>query len=127
MGVILNFFVPGILQTTFPEEKPLEVLKNGMMVEITEYGIYEIFFEDSTIPTLISYKFTFTNTENQNIIYSYTSDKPSYAYERKIKNREGIKALDKTVFGRSVALVELEAGRYIVRYPKWTKSGNFVW
>jgi len=104
--------------------QPAEQLENGGIVYITESRTFQIFLEDNAPPTLNSHSFTFINTENQNRIYSRTTNRTStYAIGAVTINNVSVRGR----FGRLVALVDLEEGSYIVEFSPWEGSGVFVW
>ena len=105
-------------------KQPRIELENKSMISITANRTYEIYLEDTQPPTLISYDFTFTDTENQNRITSYAPNSTStYSVGSVIVNDEIVRG----AFGRLVALVDLEEGNYVVEYQPLEGSGLFVW
>jgi len=104
--------------------EPAIQLVNGEVVHITESKTFEIFIEDSDVPTLMRYDFTFTNIENQNIITSYVPNRVS-TYEL-----NAVRVGDEVVrgrFGRLIALVDFEPGSYEIYFTPFEGSGIFIW
>ena len=113
---VVSFF-HAIVQPRIP-------LESGGLVTKYEGGTFRIFLEDSMPPTLSSYPFTFTNTVTQNrVVSSPPARADTLTLGQVVVDGEIVSG----TFLKLVAVVELEAGTYIIRYPAWIGSGFFVW
>ena len=123
-AVVLAVFVFSLVALVRSVSQPRIPIENGGLVTKYASGTFRIFLEDNMPPTLNSHPFTFTNTANQARI---TSQPPTrvitYSINSLIVNNE----VRRGTFGRLVATVELEAGTYIVEFPRWDGPGIFVW
>jgi len=99
-------------------------LENGGLVEVAESRTFEIFFEESAPLTLSSYELTFINTIDQSRITSYAPDRTARYSVGLVGIVNGVPVSG--TFGTLVALVDLEAGIYIVEYQPLESIGTFV-
>ena len=93
---------------------PIQLI-NGEVVYITENRTFDIFIQDRSMPLLVRYDFSFINTDNQNIITSYTPTR-FQLYEREVHG----------IFRRLVAEVDLVPGSYEIHFEPWEGSGIFT-
>ena len=131
-GIILGVLTASALVTILlltvlidqEARQPRVRIENGSVIHIEESRTLHIYLEDTAPPTLDSHEFVFTNIDNQSRIYSYTPNfTRAYAQNGVIVNDIPVSG----TFGSLVAIVELEAGSYIIEYSVLEDSGVFVW
>ena len=104
--------------------QPRIPIENGVLVTKYASGTFHIFLEDSAPPTLNSHPFTFINTETQARVFSRP---PTITRTYSLNAMTVGGEVRRGTFGRIVATVQLEAGTYIVEFPRIAGTGVFVW
>ena len=121
--IILSMGLASLFSMSFRVLQPREPLVNGVVVYVERGGRHRIYIEDYLPPPVIRHEFVFINEESGDRVYSRESGNFNYSLGAVRVNNVYVRG----TFGRLVAVVDLEPGRWMVEYRPFDYFGEFVW